>query len=308
MFDCNKTLVGKHKRFQLFDSKTKTGFSVVPSRGALMLDLTFNGHNVLDSYQNAEEIEKLDWMKNTILYPFPNRLQDGRYNWQGIPHEFDTNDKGTRNALHGFALFQKFKVTRILLTDVAAELTCRLEDAGKIMGYPFPTTLDVTFGISNNNKFRVEFAVTNLHSEPIPVGVGWHPYFKLTENVGTTTLKMPICDKVEIDARMIPNGKVTDFNSYQTPIKVGDAFLDNCFQVKNNGYTYKVAINGDGKKLTVQANSKTWPYVQMFTPPYRGSIAIEPMTCNIDAFNNQEGLIKLQPGGIWKGEFFVSLV
>jgi aldose 1-epimerase len=305
MFDCKKTMLGKHKRYNLYDAKTKTGFSVVPSRGALMLDMTFNGVNVLDAYQTPEEIEKLDWMKNTILYPFPNRLEGGRYNWLGLSQQFGINDKGTGNALHGFALYQSFKVTRILLTDVAAELTCRLEDSGKNSGYPYPSTLDVTFGISNNNKFRIEFVVTNLHSEHIPIGVGWHPYFKLTENVAETALRMPVCDKVEIDARMIPTGKKTDFNAYQTPIKIGDAFLDNCFEVKSTGYTYKVAIQGNKQKLTLQANSKTWPFLQMFTPPYRKSIAIEPMSCNIDAFNNGVGLVKLPPGGIWKGEFFV---
>jgi aldose 1-epimerase len=308
MFDCHKTLFGKHKRYNLYNAKTKTGFSVVPSCGAVMLDLTINGENILDSYQTPAELEKLDWMKNTILYPFPNRLQDGRYFWQGKSQQFDINDKGTNNALHGFALYQKFKVVRILLTDEAAEITCRLEDAGKIAGYPYPTVLEVTFGISVNNKFRVAFAVTNMHYEYIPMGLGWHPYFKLTPTVAETALRMPECDKVMIDARMIPNGQKTDYNAYQTPIKIGDAFLDNCFEVKNNGYTYKVAIQGAGKKLTLQANSKTWPYIQMFTPPHRGSIAIEPMTCNIDAFNNGNGLLKLAPGGIWKGEFFISVI
>jgi aldose 1-epimerase len=307
MFDCKKTLLGKHKCYNIYDSKTKTGFSVVPSRGALMLDMTFNGVNVLDAYQSAEELEKLDWMKNTILYPFPNRLQDGRYQWQSIPQQFAINDKGTGNALHGFALFQKFKVTRLLLTDEFAEITCRLDDAGKTEGYPYPSTLEVTFGISINQKFRIEFAITNLHSTHIPVGVGWHPYFKLTENVANTALRMPICDKVEIDARMIPNGKKTNFNAYQTPINVGDAFLDNCFHIKDTGYIYKVGLQGGGKKLSLQASLKSWPFLQMFTPPYRGSIAIEPMTCNIDAFNNEEGLIKLPPGGIWKGSFAISV-
>jgi aldose 1-epimerase len=306
MFECNKTLFGKHQRYQLFNAVTKTGFSVVPTCGALMLDLTFNGVNVLDAYTKGEDLEKLDWMKNTILYPFPNRLKDGKYTWQGKTHQFEINNQETGNALHGFALYQSFKITRIVLTEDTAAITCRLENIGNTAGYPYPTTLDVTFSIGNNNKFRVAFEVRNLHSESIPVGLGWHPYFKLTENVGTTTLKMPICEKVEIDARMLPTGNTTDFNTFQSPKKVGKEFLDNGFKVKTKGSFYKIAINGDGKKISLQANSEVWPYLQVFTPPYRGSIAIEPMTCNIDAFNNQNGLITLEAGKSWKGEFTVN--
>ncbi|MGB0929923.1 MAG: hypothetical protein ACPGVB_04055, partial [Chitinophagales bacterium] len=52
---------------------------------------------------------------------------------------------------------------------------------------------------------------------------------------------------------------------------------------------------------------KVFPYFQIYIPPHRKSIAIEPMNCNIDAFNNGEGLTLLKVGQTWKGSFGVAL-
>lgn len=141
MYEHRDTPFGKMRRHTLFNPKTRNGFSLVPARGATLLSLEFGGYNVLDGYAQPEELSEMDWMKNTVLFPFPNRLNSGRYTWLGQPHQMAMNDATTQNALHGFGLWQKFTVVRLLLTEVAAEITCRLEDNGKNAGYPFPTTL-----------------------------------------------------------------------------------------------------------------------------------------------------------------------
>ena len=51
---------------------------------------------------------------------------------------------------------------------------------------------------------------------------------------------------------------------------------------------------------------KKWNFLQVFTPPHRQSIALEPMTCNIDAFNNQDGLKMLAPKETLSGVFGVT--
>lgn len=49
-------------------------------------------------------------------------------------------------------------------------------------------------------------------------------------------------------------------------------------------------------------------YLQLFTPAHRKSIAIEPMTCNINAFNNKEGLIILEPEEVLDLSFGIKLL
>ena len=136
------------------------------------------------------------------------------------------------------------------------------------------------------------------------MGFGWHPYFALTENAEDMALSLPEAERVEIDQRMIPK-KLVPFNAWRRSAKLGEAFLDTCFKASAKG-RYKMTLKGEKDKLTMSADTATFPYFQVFTPPHKKSVALEPMTCNIDAFNNHEGLVTLQPGGIWKGAFFVE--
>lgn len=306
MFDYSKSLVGKYKKHTLWHARTKTGFSIVPGRGSVLTDLSFGGQNIVDGYRTAEELDKLDWMKNVLLFPFPNRLEKGRYTWLGKPYEFPINDATTGNALHGFAFQEKMEVKKILLTTMAAEITCGYEMGRQNPAYPFPHILEVTFGISVMHKFRVEFTVTNLDSQPIPFGIGWHPYFRLSDTVADTRLRMAESHKVEIDGRMLPTGQKNAFNAYRTPTPIGEEFLDNCFKIEKDNAYYKVQMQYGQKKLALVANSRQFPFVQLFTPPNRQTLAVEPMTCNINALHNHEGLIKLPPGGVWRGGFYLE--
>lgn len=51
------------------------------------------------------------------------------------------------------------------------------------------------------------------------------------------------------------------------------------------------------KKVQLEIRpDKQYPYLQIYTPPHRNSIAIENLSAAPDAFNNKMGLITLQPG------------
>ena len=64
---------------------------------------------------------------------------------------------------------------------------------------------------------------------------------------------------------------------------------------------------GGGRRMTLKASAKHFPFFQVFTPPHRESIALEPMTCNVDAFNNGQGLVSLAADKSWKAGMEVVL-
>ncbi len=308
MYEHHHANFGKNQRHVIENPTTKNGFSLSPTAGADLLGLKFAGENILDGYETADELEALHWKKNILLFPFPNRLDGGKYEIDGQPFFFLKNNADTQNAIHGFAFSEKFEISKIILAPNFAEVTCRLDDAGTNLAYPFATRFEVVFKISdtkNGGNFSVKFLVKNRSKKTIPVGIGWHPYFRLTENVGNTFLKMPPCQKVEIDSRMLPTGELSDFENYKIAEPIGDDFLDNCFKINDSEKKWAVEIAGGGKKLRFEANRAAWPFLQIFTPPHRKSVAIEPMTCNVDAFNNGDGLIKLGAGETWRGGFWL---
>ena len=306
MYELTKSAFGKYTRYHLHNPATGTGFSIVPARGANVLHLDFQGKNVLDGYTTPEELEAAKWGKSVLLFPFPNRLDRGRYTWQGQEYQFPINNAATENAIHGFVRDEAFEVDFIFLAKDHASILCSYTYGGGREYYPFPFCLEVEFMIHDDGTFTLEAAVENLHDQPIPIGFGWHPYFQLTEGADAHLMQLPTCEKVYINERMIPTGQRTAFPDFQRKKKMGDTFLDNCFAAAKPG-SYKMTLQHGDTTLQVCANSQDCPFFQVFTPPHRESIALEPMTCNVDAFHNGDGLVTVFPGQTWKVDFTVGL-
>lgn len=281
-------------------------FMVVPAFGANLLDLQFGGISVIEGFKTPEELVEIAWGKSIILFPFPNRLRDGRYVHEGKTYQFPINNADTGNAIHGFSNNVKMDVTSVETTENEGKLTCSYTHDGSHESYPFRFTFKVTFILRGSN-LDVEMALTNEDSTTIPVGLGWHPYFRLSEKSDDVFLKMPDCQLVEIDELMIPTGEKSDFTDFQTTTQIRDGFLDNGFYIKNQTQNAEVILSSNVGKLTCwqETGVGKWNFVQVFTPPHRMSIAVEPMTCNVDAFNNKDGLTILKPSETLQGRFGV---
>lgn len=306
MFQLTQSSFGKYRRYDLRHPGTGIGFSVVPDAGANVPEILFDGYNILDGYRSSEELEEGKWGKSALLFPFPNRLKDGKYSWEGQSYQFPINNAATNNAIHGFARYEAFEVTHIELSTEHAEITCALQYDGRHAAYPFPLLLEITYRITNRQDFNVLFVVRNRHKGPIPFGIGWHPYFRLVEKADDHQMQLPESDKVEIDDRMIPTGAGTSYSAFKTLQRVGDTVLDTCFEVKERHPLYHLHLHGSAHRFAMVASSNLFPFYQVFTPPHRESIALEPMTCNVDAFNNGQGLINLPAGADWAGAFRIE--
>ena len=289
---------------------------IVPQFGANLLDLRFKGKSVLDGYQTPEELVANKWSKNIILFPFPNRLRDGRYTFMGETYQFDLNNAATGNAIHGFSKNVEMTVSKVKITEKQAAITCEYIHNGKHPAYPFKFIFKVTFILSEGTsmdrggELTIDMKIINADSVAIPVGLGWHPYFKIADVSDNTWLQMPDCQLIAIDDRMLPTGEKTPFKDFETLKKINNTTLDNGFYITNQTEKAEVILKSDLGTLTYwqETGVAKWNFVQVFTPPHRQSIALEPMTCNIDAFNNKEGLVLLAPKATLDGQFGVRFL
>ena len=110
---------------------------------------------------------------------------------------------------------------------------------------------------------------------------------------------------------MIPTGEYILNESWLKFEKIGAAKLDTGFQFIGDGKIATTQLYSEELDTTINLWQETFKskfeYLQVFIPPGRKSIAIEPMTCNTDAFNNGDGLLKIEPGKVFIGSFGVYL-
>lgn len=288
-------------------NKSGDSFSVLPTHGAAISNLTLNHESVIKF-----PLVQGDFVKgypSALLFPFPNRVRDGKYSFEGVEYQLSRNEPGRTHALHGFVSDEVFEI----IDQKRNSVTLKYSYQGGKDGYPFPFELEVTYSIVRNHTFRLRYNITNTGLQNMPCGFGWHPYFNLRDKkVGDLEVSLPNHYTFEVDDATIPfltNESGTPEITEGTSFSLKNEILDNVYKVADAGKFAETKLTDGELTLTIkQQTGKTlFNYIVLYTPPSRNSIAIEPQTANINAFNNEDGLVVLEAGKSMKGSVDVSL-
>lgn len=303
--------MNKYNVENLADNLTKhtlsfgaSSIEIIPEKGALLNSLKINHQQLLDHYNQIEDLQNLDWAKCALLFPFPNRLKDGKYSWENVPYQFQINLPP--NAIHGFGLFEPFTVIDTEFNSYFSKISLSYIYNKKYSFYPFKFEVTISY-ILFENSLKVNYFAKNMDNHPIPMGLGWHPYFSIGGNVAEWYLRMPPTKKIEVDENMIPTGKIVKFSVFEKEKKIENTELDTCFKVEEKE-NFEMEIKNDKGilKYWQSVGNKKFNLVQLFIPPKRTCIAIEPMTCGIDAFNQDKNMVSLGVGEVLGGSFGVE--
>jgi len=270
-------------------------------------------HSLLAGNHTSGDFSGKNVFKGAKLLPFPNRIEDGKYSFEGKSYNLDLNYPEENNACHGFIYDKEFSVSNIMEDKDNFSITFLYHYSGALPGYPFPFMAYITYTLSSSDGFKCRTRVENLGQTSMPAGDGWHPFFTFNTPVDELLLRFPAEKKIEVDERLLPTGTKKAFSAFNVLKKIERVEFDTCFALHpdSSGIQTSELYSAD-KDVTLQLCQEIGPdkynYLQIYTPPNRKSIAIEPMTCNINAFNNLEGLIILEPGEIFSAEYGVKLL
>jgi aldose 1-epimerase len=309
---------------------TETGefITVLPEFGAILRRLVLRkGHHLfalIEAPDSPQALAADESYASAFLYPFPSRIRHGIYSFEGENYALKMNETQSDNALHGFVHRQPFSVVSQEATDTHAQLVLRYDYTGDTFGYPFPFALTITYQLVQANRLEygsssaTDFTAQNTGLTRAPAAFGWHPYFTFIGDTETTrelvdnmTISIPAHTPVELNENLIPMGKGTARSEETLPLHERE--LNNVFLIEpvpNQAYSETVLQSTKtGVRLIVgqQTGEGKLNYLVCYTPPRRDSVAIEPLTANVNAFNNGEGLAVLDAGGILSGTMWVRL-
>ncbi|MBX9583811.1 MAG: aldose 1-epimerase [Gemmataceae bacterium] len=269
-----------------------------------------------------------DWATNPvptrsgqpILFPFPGRLRDGRFTFDGKTYQLPLNDSTKTHAIHGFTPRNRWHVADAGGGPDAATATGRFnvwEDLPEAVGlWPSHPELHVTYRLTAD-RLRVEARVDNRGPHPLPFGLGYHPYFRLPgvtdPDVSRYMLQANAGRVWQVDGENLPTGvtrEVVGELDFRRPRPVGGVQLDNVL----TGVTSQPEADGL-RELAVLSHPDTagrlriladpaFRELVLFTPPHRQAVAVEPYTCSADAANLaargiDSGWRTVPPGGSW---------
>jgi aldose 1-epimerase len=247
-----------------------------------------------------------------ILAPWPNRIRDGQYTFEGPAYQLALTEPARHNAIHGLTNWARWS-----LAEQTADAVTLTFDLPPQVGYPFALTLTTRWSVSADG-LRCEQQVTNTGDTNAPWGYSVHPYLQLPGvPVNDTLLRVPGRVRVLADSRLLPIGAVkvagTEYD-FVAPRKVGELVLDTTFgeiEAEADGTSSVTIAAPDGSAEVHVWADGTFKWWQVFSGDtlhgerFRRSFAIEPMTCPPDAFRSGRDLIVLEPGTTWSATWGV---
>ena len=269
---------------------------VDPNKGVAITHLSLIGNN--GELRSIIEPDKDYKFESSLLFPFPNRLENGAFEFEGKEYRFPFNDFGRPNALHGMVHEMRFNCIK----ETENRLIFELSYDGHLDFYPFPFILTISY-LLKEGALDIQVGIENQGDESMPCGFGWHPYFNLSEGLSGVKLRMNNVTKVDVNERFIPTGKQTPYHAFDQLKSIKNVALDNCFIFPSDESNKLVFLAYKDKSVLEVWQDKHLSFVQVFIPPNKKAIAIEPMTCGINALNTKHGLKVLNKAEHWTLRF-----
>ncbi len=264
---------------------------IFPNLGGSLQELIIDNISVIDGIRPDEQglQEYRNSFKSSILFPFPNRIKDGAYHFGEKSYQLEINDTVFNNAIHGLVHDRSFTLQKEIANTERAELELGYRADGSHPGFPFAYELRLKYSFSNQGEASLGFELINTGEQSFPFGLGWHPYFA-SSDLAKSVLSMDALDHFICPERMIPEEK--EAAGLADQFAIGEQAFDDGYSLVRPACSFETP----DYHLSLSFETQEESYLQIYTPPHRRSMAIEPMTCVTDAFNNGIGLEVLDPG------------
>jgi aldose 1-epimerase len=284
---------------------------VVTEVGATLRAYSAGGLDVLDGFSVDEPSSA---GRGQVLAPWPNRLDGGRYAFDGRPGAAAIDEPELGNAIHGLVRWLPWQLAS--KSDQALALECVLHPQP---AYPWRIELGLEYRLAGDG-LEVVARAANASLEAAPFGIGFHPYLTMGIPVDDVRLTIPASRRVTTDDRALPVGEEdvahTEFD-FTVGRRVGATRLDTCFTDLARGSDgrsrARLELASGERGVEIWAD-EGFGYLQAYTGDTlepasrrRQAIAIEPMTCPPNAFASGVDVIRLEPGASWSGAWGIAL-
>jgi aldose 1-epimerase len=282
--------------------------ATVTEVGATLRSYAVAGREVLDGF-GADELAPDG--RGQVLAPWPNRLAEGRYTFEGVDGTAALNEPGRRDAIHGLVRWLPWQVEDA--RDDALELACELVPQP---AYPWRLRLGLRYALSDDGLV-VTARASNTSDRPAPFGIGFHPYLATGgPAVDAAGLEIPARTILVADPSGIPTGRspvAGTEQDFQAGRPIGDLRLDVAYtdmiRDRDGRWTVRFVVPGRTWIVDLWADDR-FPYAMVYSgdvvqPPSRRrkAVAIEPMSCPPNAFRSGEGIVRLAAGESWDGSW-----
>ncbi len=323
-FSAEQIKKGPFEIVQLRDEEADLLVSIIPSRGNMAYELLHGGGNWLWSPFD-DPLADLDGSTALfgipLLSPWANRLSSDTYWVNGAEYTLNRRINNLRIdhnylAIHGLVLFAPWTVTDLGTDGHGAYVRSTLNFTRRsewMAQFPFAHRLEMTHRVSGG-RLCVYLSMTNDSAEPIPLSIGFHPYFRLPgdDDRNSWSVRCAGRKRMLLSQCFIPTGETEAFDHQaairlRSGLEIDDVFTD----LQRDASDAALFELADGKnRLTVGFGPKFRVGI-IYAPSGKDHVCFEPMTAPTDALHlTREGLCEelqqVAAGETWTEHFWME--
>lgn len=300
-FSANVSDFGKRAVVSLKENETGTSVEVF-SFGALLNRFSIvhddAPFNVVDGFLSLDDaVENLTpFFKSAKLSPFACRVKNGNYKFGNDIYQL-SKYSSSGNAMHGLIYDADYSVKTCEADDKRAAVTLQYLYDNGFEGFPFRYQSNIEYKLEEGNRLTVTTTIENKDDKLMPIVDGWHPYFTLGDSIDEYQVEFQSKEMLEFDDDLIPTGRTVPYEEFGSLRMFGPTKFDNCFTLNFGECPPMCVLRNKERKLQLEFYpERSYPYLQIYTPDHRKSIAIENLSAAPDAFNNGMGLKVISEG------------
>lgn len=306
---------------RLLDAERRVEVSIAVTIGNNAYEMKVNGQNVFwhPAATPAEWRAQPRLSGNPFMAPWANRLDQDAFFANGkkfLLNEALGNLRRDANKLpiHGLLLFSShWEVVSLEADERSARATSRLDFSrypDLMAQFPFAHRIEMTY-ILENGRLEVATRLENRAAEPMPVAVGYHPYFQVHDAPREGwKVHIPARKQVVLSKLLVPTGEHKPL-ALPDPVPLKETPLDDVFTdlVRDSRGRAEFWLEGARQRVSVVFGPKYTVGI-VYAPPGSHFVAIEPMSAVTNGLNlHQAGLYpelqSIPPGGEWRESFWV---
>lgn len=265
---------------------------LLPALGGAIGSLRFEGRDILRSTL-TETDNPLDTACFPLL-PYANRIEGGRFDFDGRSIQLPLNFGDHRNSLHGLGWQSEWTAEGAGEAQVALH---HVHGAGARWPWPYRAEHRITL---SPGRMAIKLALTNLADEAAPVGLGLHPYFPrdAATRLTATSKRLWLADATLLPTEPVEPDRFGDWA--QGGRVEGAELIDNAY----DGWDGIASIEQSWGRIGIEAHGAR--VFHLYRPAGVNFFCFEPVSHLPDAIN-RGGMAMVAPGDTQMLEMALSV-
>jgi len=269
-------------------------------------------HDIIYGYKSEKDH---DGGMGDILSPFPGRVENSEYDFEGKHYKLEGFAQNRGNTLHAFVREMEWQVEKTGENQITSTLDVMAKEV-ESKGFPFSLKYQIIYTLLEDG-IEIKTCVKNVGEKIAPFGIGYHPYFKVATQVDEMVWRVPAKKVVEFDETLKPTGKMLPIGEtrldFREPHAIEGIEVDNCFTdlIRDDDGIFTSTLSNLSQTRCLEIwQDESYPYFQTYSADtiadsnYRQAMALEPQSCCGYAVNMPKlGLISLKPEEEFNGRW-----